>query len=282
MSCGRRDQAPGSRMVAPSNFLTRPLEKKFNNSRDTIRHGAQDLRGGNGIFLRAQGEVGTPGRYRIQCSVGQPLASESRSIAIWDLFLGLMRFRPLGAQGGTCHPAEGAWHRRLASRCTRLPGGHDTRGAEPGPGARTSAGGAHGSRVTDKESSIRPASLGASPYPGLARDQSPPKRPILRDRRQADLIVVGEQAVLGSVVSPATVDALAAPEAGTEVRGDSELAIVRPTPAWPPQRRGPSEAPWHVRRPTCASCAACGPYRGKIDAERYPKRYPQRKTAWPN
>ncbi len=71
-----------------------------------------------------------------------------------------------------------------------------------------------------------------NPYLGLARDQSPPKEPILRDRRLADLIVVGEHAVLVSVVSPAIIDALAALEAGTEDRGDSELAIESATWSW--------------------------------------------------
>ena len=42
------------------------------------------------------------------------------------------------------------------------------------PGGRASAGGTHGSRVTDKESSIRPASRMASPYPGWAGDLAPP------------------------------------------------------------------------------------------------------------
>ncbi len=50
-------------------------------------------------FLQVQGERLAPGRDRSHLPVGQPLASDCRSIADWDPYFGLMRFRPLRTRG---------------------------------------------------------------------------------------------------------------------------------------------------------------------------------------
>ena len=56
-------------------------------------------RGEAGFFSEVQGRTRTPGRYRFHLPVGQPLASDCRSTSMWDPYLGLMRFRPLGPRG---------------------------------------------------------------------------------------------------------------------------------------------------------------------------------------
>ena len=43
------------------------------------------------LFSEAQGEALTPWGYRFHLPVGQPLASDCRSITDWDPYLGLMR-----------------------------------------------------------------------------------------------------------------------------------------------------------------------------------------------
>ncbi len=70
-----------------------------------------------------------------------------------------------------------------------------------------------------------------------------------------------------AAASHATIDALAGIEAEAEDREDDELAIAEcliPHRAGePPERDRALRGPVHVRHPTCASSAACGPYRGR-------------------
>ena len=49
-------------------------------------------RGEDTFFCGMQGRTRAPGGYRFHLPVGQPLASDCRSVADWDPFLGLMRF----------------------------------------------------------------------------------------------------------------------------------------------------------------------------------------------
>ncbi len=73
--------------------IFRPDPRKFfRNQRDHNGHGTLEAsRGEGGLFSEAQGERLRPGRYRFHLPVGQPLASDCRSIADWVPFLGLMR-----------------------------------------------------------------------------------------------------------------------------------------------------------------------------------------------
>ncbi len=117
--------------------------------------------------------------------------------------------------------------------------------AEPCANLGALAGGGHGSRVTGKESSIRPASRGASHYPG-ARDQGLASATPCGIAGLGDLIVVGEQAVLGSVVSPATIDALAAHPRPVPRTGKMTWPKRRAIPISPsrvPRGAGPASLP---------------------------------------
>ena len=57
------------------------------------RHGTPGQAAGKWeLFSEAQGEAARPRGCRFHLRLGQPLASESRSVADWGPFLGLMRF----------------------------------------------------------------------------------------------------------------------------------------------------------------------------------------------
>ncbi len=77
---------------------------------------------------------------------------------------------------------------------------------EPGPGGRASAGGAHGSRVTDKGGlGHQTGEPDGKPLSWLARDQGPPERHALREiAGLGDPIVVDGQTYLVVPVSGPT------------------------------------------------------------------------------
>ena len=132
---------------------------------------------GERFFLRARGEAVIPGRYRFHLRVGQPLASDCRSVADWDPFLGLMRFgRVLAAVLG---------HRRRHAALARTPARTPLLSPMPAtcatspvvPSAerpRNTEGGARGLRVTDKASST--AELQALDPARRARSSSSARR----------------------------------------------------------------------------------------------------------
>ncbi len=120
--------------------------------------------------LSARAQNLTPHASPFHLPDGQPLASESRSVVIWDPFLGSMRIRPLGARG---RRGEGRPRLRKVRGINTLPLGapglsdrQDTCEPSSARGVRASADDAHVSRVTDKESSAAarpPSSFPAPP-----------------------------------------------------------------------------------------------------------------------